>query len=44
MEWMNAVQSAIEYIEDNITENITAEDIANHVFMSYFYFQKGSLH
>ncbi|MGN0629895.1 MAG: effector binding domain-containing protein [Ruminococcus sp.] len=41
MEWVNAVQSAIEYIEDNITENITAEDAANHVFMSSFYFQKG---
>lgn len=34
MEWMNAVLSAIEYIEDNITENITAEDAANHVYTS----------
>lgn len=41
MEWMNAIQKAIDFIEEHITENITAEDAAAHVFMSPFYFQKG---
>lgn len=38
---MSAIQSAIEYIEQNITEEITADDVAEHVHISSFYFQKG---
>ena len=41
MEWAEAISTAIEYIEENITENITAEDIARQVSVSPFYFQKG---
>ncbi len=41
MEWMNAIQSAIEYIEEHITDDISAEKIADYVYMSSFYFQKG---
>lgn len=41
MEWTNAVQSAIEFMEQHITEDISAEDVANHVHISSFYFQKG---
>lgn len=41
MEWIDAVQRAIEYIEENITENITADDVAKQVHISSFYFQKG---
>ena len=41
MEWAKAISTAIEYIEENITENITAEDIARQVNISPFYFQKG---
>lgn len=41
MEWMDAIQSAIEFIERHITEDISAEDVANHVHISSFYFQKG---
>lgn len=41
MEWTNAIQSAINFIEQHITENISAEDVANHVHISSFYFQKG---
>ena len=41
MEWTDAVQSAIEFMEQHITENISAEDVANHVHISSFYFQKG---
>lgn len=41
MEWINAIQNALDFIEEHITENITANDVAEHVFMSSFYFQKG---
>lgn len=41
MEWMKGIQDAISYIEKNITENLTIEDIAKRAFVSPFYFQKG---
>lgn len=41
MEWVKAISTAIEYIENNLTENISAEDIAKQVNISSFYFQKG---
>ena len=41
MEWAESISKAIEYIENNITEKITVEDISKHVNISPFYFQKG---
>lgn len=41
MEWTKAISTAIEFIENNITEDISAEDIARQVNISSFYFQKG---
>ncbi|MCI8410334.1 MAG: AraC family transcriptional regulator [Lachnospiraceae bacterium] len=41
MEWAESISKAIEYIENNITEDISVEDIAKHVNISPFYFQKG---
>lgn len=41
MEWTGAISTAIEYIEDNITEDLTVENIAQQVNISPFYFQKG---
>lgn len=41
MEWMKAIGEAVDYIESNITENITVDDVAKHVCISTFYFQKG---
>lgn len=41
MEWMKAIENAVEYIEAHITENISAEDVARQVHISPFYFQKG---
>ena len=41
MEWVKAISAAVEYIERNITEDISAEDIAGQVNISSFYFQKG---
>lgn len=41
MEWMEAIQKAIEYMEQHITEDIKVEDVARQVNISPFYFQKG---
>lgn len=41
MEWIKAIESAVEYIERHITEDISAAEIADKVYMSPFYFQKG---
>lgn len=41
MEWMSIIGNSIQYIEDHITEDITAADIASAVNVSPFYFQKG---
>lgn len=41
MEWAESISKAIEYIENNITEDISVEDIAKYVNISPFYFQKG---
>lgn len=41
MDWIKAVEAAIEYIEENITEDLTIAGIASQVNLSAFYFQKG---
>ncbi|MBP3708140.1 MAG: AraC family transcriptional regulator [Clostridia bacterium] len=41
MNWSESISRAIEYIENNLTNDITIEDIANHLYISSFYFQKG---
>lgn len=41
MDWTDTICSAIHYIEDHITDDITADMIADHVNMSSFYFKKG---
>ena len=41
MEWMAIIGDSVQYIEDHITEDISAENIAKAVGVSPFYFQKG---
>lgn len=41
MEWTKAISTAVEFIERNLTNDITAEDVARQVNISSFYFQKG---
>lgn len=41
MEWVESIECAIGYIEDNITEELTVDNIASQVCISPFYFQKG---
>lgn len=41
MEWTKSISEAIEFIENNLTEDISAEDVAAQVNISPFYFQRG---
>lgn len=41
MKWIEGIGEAIQYIEENITEEMLIEDIAKKAFVSPFYFQKG---
>lgn len=41
MNWVKIIEDAIEYIEGNITEDLTVGRIAEEVNTSVFYFQRG---
>jgi len=41
MNWVNTIQAAIAFIEENITDELTVSRIAAKVNISAFYFQKG---
>lgn len=41
MGWMELIGSALQYIEENITGDLSAEEVARQVNVSPFYFQKG---
>ncbi len=41
VEWSRIISEALEYIEENITEDISIDDIAKKVHISAYYFQKG---
>lgn len=41
MEWVKIIGNSIDFIEKNITEELTVNDIAKDVSVSPFYFQKG---
>lgn len=40
MNWMEGLQAALEYIEENLTEEIRAEDVAAQAYVSGFHFQR----
>lgn len=41
MGWIESITDAINYIEENLTQKITMDDIAKYACISSFYFQKG---
>lgn len=41
MEWTGNLRKAVQYIEEHLLDDIDAEDVAEAVYMSPFYFQKG---
>lgn len=40
MEWTRMLNEAIDYIEKNITEEITCEDVAEQIYLSGFHFHR----
>ncbi|MDF2542916.1 MAG: hypothetical protein K0S47_2634 [Herbinix sp.] len=40
MEWLQSLNRAIDYMEENLTENITCDDVAEHICLSSFHFQR----
>lgn len=41
MDWVTSIHQAIQYIEQNLQEELTIRDIAQQAALSPFYFQKG---
>ena len=41
MEWLTCVRTAIDYMEKHLTDDISAQDVADWVYISPFYLQKG---
>ena len=41
MEWLTSIRTAIDYMENHLGDNINAQDVADHVFLSPFFLQKG---
>lgn len=40
MEWLNGMRTAIDYIEDNLTNDIDLNEVAKRTFCSTFHFQR----
>lgn len=40
MDWIKGFQRSIDYIEDNLTEDLSVEEIARQMNISPFYFQR----
>ena len=41
MEWLTSVRTAIEYMEEHLTDDISAQDVADRVHLSPFFLQRG---
>ena len=41
MEWLTCIRTAIDYIEEHLTEDIGAREVAARVYMSPFFLQRG---
>ena len=41
MEWLTSIRTAIDYMEEHLTDNISAQDVADRVYLSPFFLQKG---
>ena len=41
MEWLTSIRAAIDYMENHLQEDISAQDVADHVYLSPFFLQKG---
>ena len=41
MEWLSALRAAIDYMEKHLTDDISAQDVGEQVFLSPFFLQRG---
>ena len=41
MEWLNSIRTAIDYMEEHLENDISAQDVADWVFLSPFFLQRG---
>ena len=41
MEWITAVRKSVKFIEEHLKDKISAQDVADQVYMSLLHFQKG---
>ncbi|MBQ9827151.1 MAG: AraC family transcriptional regulator, partial [Lachnospiraceae bacterium] len=41
MEWLTGIRTAISYIEEHLTDDISTQDVADHVYVSPFFLQRG---
>ena len=41
MEWLTSIRIAIDYMEEHLTDDISAQDVADRVYLSPFFLQKG---
>ena len=40
MEWITAIRKSVEFIEEHLKDKISAQDVANQVYMWLLHFQK----
>ncbi len=41
MEWLTCIRTAIDYMEEHLTDNISTQDVADRVYLSPFFLQRG---
>ena len=41
MEWLTSIRTAIDYMEEHLIDNISAQDVADQVHLSPFFLQRG---
>ena len=41
MEWLTSIRTAIDYMEQHLEEDISAQDVADQVYISPFFLQRG---
>ena len=41
MEWLSSIRTAINYMEEHLTDDISAQDVADRVHLSLFFLQRG---
>ena len=41
MEWLTSIRTAIDYMEEHLEDDISAQDVADRVYLSPFFLQRG---